>query len=119
MCSLRPGLPGISENITVRSIIGRFLEHTRVYYFGNGGSPIAILGSADWMERNMLNRVETGFELYGKFVDRIRKELDYYLRDNYQSWEMHSDGSYTQNQPAEGEDAFSAQRQLLEELANF
>ena len=118
MCRLRPGLKGISENIRVRSIIGRFLEHTRVYWFGNGGKPTVICSSADWMERNMLNRVETGFELYGKHAERIRRELEYYLKDNCQSWELHSDGSYTQNQPAEGEARFSAQQTLLNELAN-
>jgi polyphosphate kinase len=118
MCRLRPGLEGISENIRVRSIIGRFLEHTRVYWFANAGKPTVICSSADWMERNMLNRVETGFELYGKHAERIRSELDYYLRDNCQSWELHSDGSYTLNQPAEGEERFSAQRTLLNELAN-
>ncbi|MBS99148.1 MAG: polyphosphate kinase 1 [Oceanospirillaceae bacterium] len=118
MCRLRPGLEGISENIRVRSIIGRFLEHTRVYWFANGGDAKVICSSADWMERNMLNRVETGFELYGKHAERIRSELDYYLRDNCQSWELHSDGSYTLNQPAEGEERFSAQHALLNELAN-
>jgi len=118
MCRLRPGLEGISENIRVRSIIGRFLEHTRVYWFANAGKPTVICSSADWMERNMLNRVETGFELYGKHAARIRGELEYYLRDNCQSWELHSDGSYTQNQPAEGEERFSAQQTLLNELAN-
>ncbi|GGC08710.1 polyphosphate kinase [Marinobacterium zhoushanense] len=118
MCRLRPGLEGISENIRVRSIIGRFLEHTRVYWFANAGKPTVICSSADWMERNMLNRVETGFELYGKHAARIRSELDYYLRDNCQSWELHSDGSYTQNQPGEGEERFSAQQTLLNELAN-
>ncbi|WP_432697013.1 polyphosphate kinase 1 [Marinobacterium sp. YM272] len=118
MCRLRPGLPGISENIRVRSIIGRFLEHTRVYWFANAGKPTVICSSADWMERNMLNRVETGFELYGKHAERIRNELGYYLQDNCQSWELHSDGSYTLSQPAEGEERFSAQQQLLNELAN-
>lgn len=118
MCRLRPGLPGISENIRVRSIIGRFLEHTRIYWFANAGKPTVIGSSADWMERNMLNRVETGFELYGKHAERIRRELDYYLEDNCQSWELHSDGSYTLNQPAEGESRFCAQEVLLNELAN-
>ncbi|TCK06173.1 polyphosphate kinase 1 [Marinobacterium mangrovicola] len=118
MCRLRPGLEGISDNIRVRSIIGRFLEHTRVYWFANAGKPTVICSSADWMERNMLNRVETGFELYGKHADRIRTELGYCLQDNCQSWELHSDGSYTQNRPAEGEELFSAQQTLLNELAN-
>jgi polyphosphate kinase len=118
MCRLRPGLEGISENIRVRSIIGRFLEHTRIYWFANdGGKPVVIGSSADWMERNMLNRVETGFELFGKNAERIRKELDYYLQDNAQAWELHSDGSYTLVQPKEGEERFSAQQKLLDELA--
>lgn len=119
MCRLRPGLPEISENIRVRSIIGRFLEHTRVYYFSNGGDPLVYCSSADWMERNLLNRVETGFQLTGKNADRIRTELDYYLKDNTQSWELHSDGSYTLLQPAEHEERFSAQQRLLEELATL
>jgi polyphosphate kinase len=119
MCRLRPGLEGVSENIRVRSIIGRFLEHTRVYWFANeGAKPVVICSSADWMERNMLNRVETAFELSGKHAERIRRELDYYLRDNTQAWELHSDGSYTLVQPAEGEERFSAQQALLDELAS-
>ncbi len=118
MCRLRPELPGISDNIRVRSIIGRFLEHTRVYWFENAGKPVVICSSADWMERNMLNRVETGFELFGKHAERIRRDLDYYLKDNCQSWQLHSDGSYTLVQPGEGEERFSAQQALLDELAN-
>ena len=117
MCRLRPGLPEISENIRVRSIIGRFLEHTRVYYFGNGGDPLVYCSSADWMERNMLNRVETGFQLTGRNAERILRELEYYLKDNCQSWELQSDGSYNLLQPAEGEERFSAQQVLLEEFA--
>lgn len=118
MCRLRPGLPGVSENIRVRSIIGRFLEHTRVYYFANNGKPDVFCASADWMERNMLNRVETGFPLTGKLAERVKKELDYYLRDNTQSWELHADGSYELLQPGEGEEPFSAQRQLLQDFAS-
>ncbi|WP_151671341.1 polyphosphate kinase 1 [Nitrincola schmidtii] len=117
MCRLRPGLPEISENIQVRSIIGRFLEHTRVYYFGNGGDPLVYCSSADWMERNMLNRVETGFQLTGRNAERILRELEYYLKDNCQSWVLQSDGSYSLLQPAEGEERFSAQQALLEEFA--
>ncbi|SIQ45889.1 polyphosphate kinase 1 [Marinobacterium stanieri] len=118
MCRLRPGLEGVSDNIRVRSIIGRFLEHTRIYWFANdGGKPVVIGSSADWMERNMLNRVETGFELFGKHAERIRNELEYYLRDNVQAWELHSDGSYSLVQPKEGEERFSAQQMLLDDLA--
>ena len=118
MCRLRPGLEGISENITVRSIVGRFLEHTRVYYFGNKGNPDVYCASADWMERNMLNRVETGFPLEGKLADRVKSDLDLYLADNSHSWELHSDGSYTLNQPAEGEELICAQEALLSDLAS-
>ena len=117
MCRLRPGIEGLSENIHVRSIIGRFLEHTRVYYFGNDGNPDVFCASADWMERNMLNRVETGFQVFGKYADRLKRDLDFYMRDNCQSWELHADGSYIQNKPEEGEEAFSAQQALLEEFA--
>ena len=117
MCRLRPGIPELSENIRVRSIIGRFLEHTRVCYFSNNGKPEVFAASADWMERNMLNRVETGFPLFGKNADRMKKELDYYMMDNCQSWELHADGSYTQNHPAEGEERFSAQDRLMDDFA--
>ncbi len=118
MCRLRPGLEGVSENISVRSIIGRFLEHTRVYYFGNNGKPDVFCASADWMERNMLNRVETGFQMTGKQAERLKRELDYYMQDNSQSWQLHSDGSYTLNTPADGEAVFNAQQTLLAEFAN-
>ncbi|MEM5536832.1 polyphosphate kinase 1 [Neptuniibacter pectenicola] len=117
MCRLRPGIEGLSDNINVRSIIGRFLEHTRVYYFGNNGKPEVFCASADWMERNMLNRVETGFQVFGKHAERLKRELDYYMKDNCQSWELQADGSYLQNKPAEGEEVFSAQQTLLEEFA--
>lgn len=118
MCRLRPGIPGVSENITVRSVIGRLLEHTRVYYFGNNGKPEVFCASADWMERNMLNRVETGFPLVGKMAERVKRELEYYLADNTQSWELRSDGSYEWLKPAEGEEPFSAQQQLLQDFSS-
>jgi polyphosphate kinase len=118
MCRLRPGLPGISENITVRSIIGRFLEHTRVCYFGNNGKGEVFLASADWMERNMLHRVETGFPVSGKLGERIKNELDYYLADNTQSWILQADGSYTLLSAGEGEEQISAQQKLLQEHAS-
>jgi len=117
MCRLRPGIEGLSDNIQVRSIIGRFLEHTRVYYFGNNGKPEVFCASADWMERNMLNRVETGFQVFGKHAERLKRELDYCMRDNCQSWELQADGSYVQNQPGENDEVFSAQQTLLDEFA--
>lgn len=77
MCCLRPGIPGVSHNIHVRSIIGRFLEHTRVFYFLNGGEEQIYLSSADWMERNLDKRVETCFPVEGKkLLLRVKKELE-------------------------------------------
>ncbi len=117
ICCLRPGVPGLSENIRVRSIIGRFLEHTRVYYFENDGRPEVYCSSADGMERNLLNRVETAFPVEDPaLVARLREDLDTYLADNCQSWMLQSDGSYIQNQPAEGEDKFASQLVLLDRL---
>lgn len=118
ICSLRPGVPGVSENIQVRSIVGRFLEHSRVYYFHNDGNPEVYGSSADWMVRNLVHRVEICFPIENrKLVQRVKEELDAYLRDNSQSWILQPDGEYLQNQPAEGEERFSAQKYLLETLA--
>ncbi|WP_407943938.1 polyphosphate kinase 1 [Marinobacter salinisoli] len=118
ICCLRPGVPGLSENIRVRSIIGRFLEHTRVYYFGSSGRPQVYCSSADGMERNLLNRVEVAFPIEDPdLVARLREDLDTYLADNCQSWELQSDGNYVQNQPAEGEERLASQLVLLERLA--
>lgn len=118
ICCLRPGVEGVSENITVRSIIGRFLEHTRVYCFHNDGNEEIYGASADWMVRNLLNRVETCFPIENKkLMQRVQEELGAYLNDNCQSWIMQSDGSYIQRQPGEGEARLSAQQYLLENLA--
>jgi polyphosphate kinase len=114
VCSLRPGIPGVSDNIRVRSIIGRFLEHSRIYYFENGGRSTLLLASADWMERNFFRRVEVCFPVRRKsHVERIRDELDLYLRDNTEAWEMQQDGSYVRATPADGEAPVSAQSTLL------
>lgn len=95
MCTLRPGVPGVSENISVRSVVGRFLEHTRVYCFGNGGTPEIYCASADWMERNFFRRVEVAFPILDEQLKaRVVEELDYYLADNTQAWELQRDGSY-------------------------
>lgn len=114
-CCLRPGVPGLSDNITVRSVVGRFLEHSRVYWFGNGGKSEIFCSSADWMERNLLRRVETCFpilepELAARVFD---EELHNYLRDNQQAWQLHPDGSYSQVVPAKGEEPYSAQGALM------
>lgn len=117
ICGLRPGVPGVSENIRVRSIIGRFLEHTRVFYFVNDGDPEIFAGSADWMERNLFKRVETVFPIESKKLkERMIQELECYLQDNTQAWLLQQDGSYQLAARGEGE-AYSAQQALLENLA--
>ncbi len=118
MCSLRPGLPGVSENIKVHSIVGRFLEHDRVIYFKNKDKPEVFISSADWMERNLYHRVEIAIPIENKSLqERIISELEYYLLDNTQAWIMHADGSYTQVSPEDGKEAFIAQEKFLEDLA--
>ena len=117
VCSLRPGVSGLSENISVRSIIGRFLEHSRVYYFLNDGEEEFYCSSADWMERNMFKRNESCFEIrQKKMKERIRRDLELFLADNCQSWQLNGDGSYERVKPDDGE-RISAQQIFLEELA--
>jgi len=118
ICCLRPGLPEASTNIRVRSIIGRFLEHTRVYYFQNNETPEVYGSSADCMERNLFRRVEIAFPIENKTLrERVIHDLDYYLKDNQQAWILQPDGSYVRLQADEQEPAFSAQMTLLDELA--
>ncbi len=118
ICCLRPGVPGLSETIRVRSIIGRFLEHPRVYWFLNGGKEEAWLSSADWMDRNFFRRVEVAFPVTEpELRERVVKEaLIYSLADNTQAWELRSDGTYERVQPSTHE-PFTAQTALLKELA--
>jgi len=119
MCCLRPGVPGVSENIRVRSVVGRFLEHSRVYYFLNNGKDEIYAASADLMERNLLNRVETAFPIENtKLKERMKSELATYMADNCQAWDLQQDGTYTRSQPAEGEEPVVAQNILLETLAS-
>ncbi len=114
VCCLRPGIKGVSDNIEVRSIIGRFLEHTRVYVFENSGDWEVFCSSADLMNRNMFNRVETCFPIESKKLhSRILADLECYLNDNSQSWLLQSDGSYIQVKPKEGEEPFKVQSALL------
>ena len=114
-CALRPGVPGVSENIRVRSIIGRFLEHSRIYWFGNDGDPELYCASADWLERNLLHRVETCFPILDEDLARrvFKEALQNYLDDNCNAWELDSNGEYHKLSPAEGEAAYSAQAALL------
>ena len=117
MCSLRPGVHGVSHNIHVRSIIGRFLEHSRIYYFLNGGDEQLYLSSADWMERNLDKRVETCFPVEGKKLTlRVKKELESYLTDNTQAWVLQSDGRYVRISPTGNANPRNAQAALLEKL---
>ncbi|MDO8332998.1 MAG: polyphosphate kinase 1, partial [Pseudomonas sp.] len=119
MCCLRPGVPGVSHNIHVRSIIGRFLEHSRIYYFYNGGDEQLYLSSADLMERNLDKRVETCFPIEGKrLLLRVKKELEAYLSDNTQSWILQPDGRYLRNSPSGNQHARNAQNMLLEKLTS-
>ncbi len=117
-CCLRPGVPGVSDNIHVRSIIGRFLEHTRIYYFHNAGDPKVYCASADWMERNFFRRVETCFPIEEEaLINHVVKEgLLAYLSDNCQAWNLQSDGSYKRVKPG-SQKARIAQEILLEKLA--
>ncbi|RMG91114.1 MAG: polyphosphate kinase 1 [Zetaproteobacteria bacterium] len=96
ICCLRPGIKGVSENIRVRSVLGRFLEHTRVFYFYNGGEPEVLCASADWMIRNLLRRVESCFPVRDPKLARqvVHQGLRLYLRDNQGAWRLRSDGRY-------------------------
>jgi polyphosphate kinase len=104
MCCLRPRVSGLSETITVRSVVGRFLEHSRVYYFANGGAPEVYLGSADLMQRNLERRVETLFPLEDEaLVAHVHdKLLTVYLSDNTRAWILLPDGTYVRAQPEDG-----------------
>jgi polyphosphate kinase len=114
VCALRPGIAGLSDNIRVRSIVGRFLEHTRIFYFRNDGDELVYLSSADWMDRNFFRRIETAFPVLNpKLKKRVIAEgLKPYLRDNVQAWEMQSDGSYRRRKPGRAK-PYQAQGMLL------
>ncbi|MNM99711.1 Polyphosphate kinase [compost metagenome] len=100
VCALMPGVPGMSENISVRSIVGRFLEHHRVYYFRAGGAEVLYLSSADWMDRNLFRRVEVAFPVLDKALKArvIKESLQVHLRDNASAWIMQPDGNYVRKQ---------------------
>jgi polyphosphate kinase len=111
ICCLRPGLPGVSDRIRVVSIIGRFLEHSRVWFFGNGGIGEYYIGSADWMPRNFDRRVEAVVPVDDPMLhERLERLLSTYLADDRQSWELSADGEWTQRR---GEDRRTASQDLL------
>ena len=113
ICALRPGIPGVSENIRVRSIIVRFLEHKRIFAFANAGETRVYLSSADWMGRNFFNRVETCFPIDDADIRmRILDEFELYLQDNTQAWVLRSDGSYRRLSPGKAK-RISAQARLM------
>ncbi|MDH4234698.1 MAG: polyphosphate kinase 1, partial [Gallionella sp.] len=119
VCALRPGVAGLSENIRVRSVIGRFLEHTRIFYFHNDKKQDVYLSSADWMDRNFFRRIEVCFPLLDKKLKKrvIDEGLKVYLQDNTQAWIMDSDGHYQHKSPRRAVQK-CAQILLLEQLAN-
>ena len=117
VCALRPGVPGVSERIRVRSVLGRFLEHSRVYYFFNGGDDEMWCASADWMERNFFRRIEVAFPVERrKLKERVLHDLEAWLADNTNAWLLRADGSYERTRP--GTDTpFSSQQVLLQRYA--
>jgi len=119
ICCLRPGLPEVSENIRVISIVGRFLEHSRIFYFQNAGQEEVYIGSADWMSRNLNRRVEavTPVEDLNLAKD-LQEILGILLSDNRQAWELQSDGNYIQRRPADNHQEQSAQKTLMEMASN-
>jgi polyphosphate kinase len=119
-CDLRPGIPGVSDNITVRSIMGRFLEHSRIYWFRNGGRGEILAGSADWMNRNLSRRVEVLFPVHDRrLAKRLRDLLEIYEADNVSAREMHADGSYVRLRPPEAAKPIDVQSILIASAAQI
>jgi len=118
-CALRPGIKGLSENIRVRSIVGHFLEHSRIWYFHNDGRESVWLTSADWMGRNLFRRIEVAFPVLDPALrTRVIKEgLEPYLTDNQNAWALTADGSYHRIAAKGRARPFSAQQHLLDRLA--
>jgi polyphosphate kinase len=120
ICCLRPGIKGVSENIRVISIIGRYLEHSRIFYFHNGGKAEVYIGSADWMPRNLDRRVEAVTPVEDAEIGKQLKELlDLMLSDNRQAWELQADGSYVQRRPGKNEPERSTHTILMERAARM
>ena len=118
ICCLKPGVPSLSEAIRVRSIVGRFLEHTRALYFHNNGHPEVFCTSADWMNRNFHHRVEVCFPIESaKLRQRVVEDLKLYLQDNTNAWELLQDSTYKKVEPDAGEQV-TAQLKLLAKYAH-
>ncbi len=117
ICALRPGVPGVSDNITVTSIVGRYLEHARIYYFGNAGEPEVFVGSADLMPRNLNRRVEVLYPVEDPNMKRIvvEKILEVHLADNTQARILLADGTYQRRVPADGEAAVDSQMMMIDQ----
>jgi len=115
ICRLQPGLPGVSETIRVISIVGRFLEHARIFYFANGGEPRFYFGSADWMQRNLDGRVEAAVPIEEPALqEEVKAILDLQLGDNVRAWDMQSDGTYVKRNPAPDDAPRSSQELLMQ-----
>lgn len=118
MCCLRPGIPEVSDNIRVRSIVGRFLEHSRIYYFHANGAAELFCSSADWMDRNIFRRIEITYPILdSESKARLIDDLELYLSDNSKAWQLLPNGSYRRVSPKAGEGSLSAQDSLLDKLA--
>ncbi|HYE96617.1 MAG TPA: polyphosphate kinase 1 [Rubricoccaceae bacterium] len=114
-CRLRPGLPRYSETIRVSSIVGRFLEHSRIYYFQNGGNPLTLISSADWQRRNLEERVEVMVPVVERAAqERLIRTLDFCREDNRLAWDLGADGRYTWRRPATGEEPRALHDVLME-----
>jgi len=112
---LRPGIPGLSENIRVVSIVGRFLEHTRIYHFRNGGADEYLIGSADLMKRNLESRVEVVVPIEDPVLQAdLSNILDIQLADDWSGWEMQPDGAYVRRRTPESTGANASHRKLIE-----
>lgn len=116
ICCLRPGVPDVSDNIHVRSVMGRFLEHPRVFYFANNGEEELYCSSADWMPRNFFRRVEVAFPILDPKLRKrvIQEAFELHLQDNTQAWELNADGHYQRRHPQPSETALSAQSRLMQ-----
>lgn len=115
ICCLRPGLSGISDNIRVISIVGRYLEHSRIFYFQNRDREEVFIGSTDWMPRNLNRRVETLTPIdESSLIDKLKEILQITLSDNRHAWELQTDGSYIQRRPQIDEPERSSQHIFMD-----